>query len=102
MVCGEESADGSEGRETEKLGEERQLRKTEARTLLAWNVAGVKNKDKEFWDYVKQFDLVILLETWVEDKEWIKWKGRMPEGYQWETVHAKRIHNKGRAAGGGG
>ncbi|CAD6227409.1 GSCOCG00012001001-RA-CDS, partial [Cotesia congregata] len=31
--------------------------------LVFWNVAGIRNKDKEFWEFLKQFDVIGLTET---------------------------------------
>jgi len=33
-----------------------------------WNVAGLTNKDKEFWKQPKKWEVVVLMETWVEEK----------------------------------
>ncbi len=44
--------------------------------------------------------MVILLKTWLEEKDWGVWRGRLPAGYTCEKVDVKRIHVKGRAAGG--
>jgi len=35
------------------------------RRLLFWNVAGMINKDIDFWDYIKVYDYRGLCETWV-------------------------------------
>jgi len=32
---------------------------------LFWNVAGLGNKDKEFWGYVKSFKFVSLCEIYI-------------------------------------
>lgn len=39
----------------------------EDRRLLFWNVAGIINKDKGFWEYIKEFDFISLCETWLEE-----------------------------------
>lgn len=31
-----------------------------------WNVAGLRNKDKDFWEGLKEWDVVILNEKWVD------------------------------------
>lgn len=31
--------------------------------VIFWNVAGLRNKDKGFWDFVREFDVVGLPET---------------------------------------
>jgi len=37
--------------------------------LVFWNVAGVKSKDRDFWDYLEKFDVIGLCETWIEERE---------------------------------
>lgn len=36
--------------------------------IFFWNVAGIGNKDKDFWKYVQKFDIVNLTEMWAELK----------------------------------
>jgi len=48
-----------------------------------WNVAGLENKDKEFWIGLKEWDAMVLLETWLDDKGWKRVKKRLPGGYEW-------------------
>jgi len=31
-------------------------------------VAGIRNKDEEFWKFIKKHEAVNLQETWVEEK----------------------------------
>ena len=33
-----------------------------------WNVAGVRGKDGEFWKGLEKWDVMVLSETWVEEK----------------------------------
>lgn len=33
-----------------------------------WNVAGLGNKDREFWIGLKDWDVLFLMETWIEGK----------------------------------
>ncbi|KYN04775.1 hypothetical protein ALC62_04348 [Cyphomyrmex costatus] len=63
------------------------------------NVAGVKNKRTEFWKYIEEFDIVGLLETWVDEKEWENMKQRLPKGWKWRYQEAKREKKKNRAMG---
>lgn len=65
-----------------------------------WNVAGLRNKDEEFWNGLKNWDLVTLTETWTEEKEWSKIKERLPGGYVWDLQEARRRNKKGRVMGG--
>jgi hypothetical protein len=66
--------------------------------VLYWNVAGLK-KGEEFWDYVRQFEIVSLPETWVEERSWKKIEKTLPKEYKWEGQGAKREKKKGRADG---
>lgn len=53
-----------EGRETERnRGIKNKDDGKEDRKFLFWNVAGIGNKDREFWRYIKEFDFIILCET---------------------------------------
>lgn len=65
-----------------------------------WNVAGVSKKDREFWKEIEEWDIVGLVETWVEEKGWTKIKESLPRGFRWECQTAKRLKKKGRAIGG--
>jgi len=40
------------------------------RKIFFWNVARVGNKDRDFWKYIENFDMVNLCETWIEEKGW--------------------------------
>lgn len=35
---------------------------------IFWNVAGTKKLRKEDWDYLRKFDIIGLVETWVENE----------------------------------
>ncbi|KMQ88498.1 hypothetical protein RF55_12004 [Lasius niger] len=62
--------------------------------------AGVDNKDKEFWEGLEDWDVVILMETWLDGKGWERIRERLPDRYTWKTQLAKRKNKKGRACGG--
>ncbi|KYN50622.1 hypothetical protein ALC57_15112 [Trachymyrmex cornetzi] len=68
--------------------------------MAFWNVAGLGNKDREFWVNLRRWDAMVLLETWVEKKGGKKLIERLPEGYVWRVQDAKRRSKKGRAMGG--
>lgn len=71
--------------------------------MAFWNVAGVKGKEKDFWERIKKWDVVGLVEKdWVEEKDWERFKGRVPEEFDWEIQGARRESKKGRTAGGSG
>jgi len=33
--------------------------------ILFWNVAGIGNKNRDWWRYIIRFDFISLSETWV-------------------------------------
>ena len=68
--------------------------------IAFWNVAGLGNKDREFWKGINDWDVVVMMETWVEDKGWERIKGKMTKGYRWWGQMASRKNKKGRAMGG--
>ncbi|KYN38116.1 hypothetical protein ALC56_07516 [Trachymyrmex septentrionalis] len=65
-----------------------------------WNIAGLKRKDEDFWDFLKDFDVIGLSETWVEEAGWGKIKEKMPDGWRWKCQPARREKKRGRAMGG--
>lgn len=68
--------------------------------IVFWNVAGIRNKDTEFWEFLKQYDVIGLTETWIEEKDWNAMKNRLPLEWSWEHIPAERVERKGRAKGG--
>jgi len=67
---------------------------------MFWNVAGVRNKDKDFWESLKNWEVIVLSETWLEKKEWERVRGRLPKEYKWGVQGATRDGKRGRAKGG--
>ena len=67
---------------------------------MFWNVAGLGNKDPEFWNAIVNYDFVGLVETWVEEKNFGKWKNILPKHYRWKWRPATKENIKGRAKGG--
>lgn len=63
-------------------------------------MAGIFNKDRDFWDYIESMDFVSLSETWVEERSWNALRVRLSEDFLWDFVAASRDHKKGRAKGG--
>ncbi|EZA51889.1 hypothetical protein X777_09582 [Ooceraea biroi] len=45
-----------------------------------WNVAGLAGKDEEFWREIGKWEVIILIETWVEEKGWEGVKRKTGEG----------------------
>lgn len=56
-------------------------------------------KDEDFWNYIMSFDFIGLCETWLEDKGWEGFKGRLSDTHTWENIHAVRVKRKRRARG---
>ncbi|XP_071572354.1 uncharacterized protein [Temnothorax nylanderi] len=65
-----------------------------------WNVAGISNKDKNFWEGIKEWDVIVMMETWTDEKGWEKVKEKLPREYRWRVQKATRRNRKGRACGG--
>jgi len=68
--------------------------------IAFWNVAGLGNKDEDFWKGINAWDVVVMMETWVENRGWERIRGRMTKGYKWKVQLASRKSKKGRAIGG--
>ncbi|XP_011864832.1 PREDICTED: sodium/potassium/calcium exchanger 1-like, partial [Vollenhovia emeryi] len=58
------------------------------------------NKDKDFWEGIRKWDIIYMSETWVQKKGWEKVKRWLPKGYRWEIQEAGKKNKKGRAIGG--
>lgn len=65
-----------------------------------WNVAGIKNKDEDFREKLKRWDVMFLSETWLQKKDWEGVQKLLPKGYVWEVQEARRRNKKGRTMGG--
>lgn len=61
---------------------------------------GINNKDSSFWRGLRDWDVMVLLETWSDEKSWSKVREWLPEGYVWGVQWATRRNEKGRAMGG--
>ncbi|XP_066593195.1 uncharacterized protein [Prorops nasuta] len=93
---GEERKGGVEER---KEGKEID-RKGRGIEIVFWNVAGVSKKDEDFSQRIGRWDVVCLVETWLEEKGWDDLRKKLPRGYEWWVQWAKRQEKKGRAKGG--
>lgn len=68
--------------------------------MAFWNVAGVGGKGREFWKEMTEWDIIVMTETWLEQKGWEILRGRTPRSYRWKVQLANRKNRKGRAMGG--
>lgn len=46
-----------------------------------WNVAGLENKDREFWEKLEEWDIMFLSETWLHKKGWERVRRWLPKDY---------------------
>lgn len=65
-------------------------------------MAGLANKDGEFWEGLKDWEMMALVETWTDKKGWKGVKGKLPNGYEWGVQLAEKKNKKGRAMEGDG
>lgn len=68
--------------------------------ILFCIVAGLYNKDEKFWGDLREWEVIVLIETWVEEKDWGKVRKWLSLGYEWGVQWASRRNKKGRAAEG--
>jgi exonuclease III len=71
-------------------------------TILAYNVAGLKYKtaNVDFVNFLKRYDVLFLLETFIEEEsDFIKWQNIL-NGYELRFTPAERHSRYGRASGG--
>lgn len=97
---GGRTRNGSRDAGIEKRKTRGRVEKEETWSITFWNVAGIQNKDKDFWENLKRWDVILLTETWVEDKKWEELKNRLPKDYTWKIQKAGRKNKEGRAIGG--
>lgn len=67
--------------------------------IAFWNVAGLMNKDKEFWRRLNEWQVILLMETWVDEKGWEKVKDKLSRGFDWRMQAATRKNKKGEDNG---
>jgi hypothetical protein len=56
--------------------------------VLYWNVAGLSRKEEEFWVNIRKFEIVGLVETWVEERSWKKIEKTPPKDCKWKSQWA--------------
>lgn len=55
------------------------------------------NKSVDVWDYIKKFDILGLVETWVEEKQWERLKEKLPNKFKWTCIPAIKEQKIARA-----
>ncbi|KAL6420233.1 hypothetical protein ACFW04_014603 [Cataglyphis niger] len=83
-------------REEEKKGRKVWIRYGKIRIDEKWT----RNKGRDFWKEVEEWDVVVLSETWLDTKGWDSSRGYLSKGYRWEVQLAERKNKKGKAMGG--
>lgn len=53
-------------------------------------MAGLNNKNREFWKRLQDWEIIIMIETWIDEKGWEKIEGKLPKEYEWKAQLAKR------------
>ena len=66
---------------------------------VMWNISDVK-KVLETWDFLKNYDIIIILETWLEKNKERQVLNSLSKGYTWKAKAATRKNKRGRAMGG--
>ncbi|XP_024868964.1 caldesmon-like [Temnothorax curvispinosus] len=56
-------------------------------------------EDRDFWDGVKKWDVIIMMETWMDKKGWEKMKEKLPKEFGWRVQIANKRNKKGRTCG---
>ncbi|KAK1137288.1 hypothetical protein K0M31_001801 [Melipona bicolor] len=57
-------------------------------------------KIQEITDFIRDFDLVVLQETWIEEKDLQRTMRKLDERFRWTAKPVIRSKTKGRATGG--
>jgi len=64
-----------------------------------WNIADLERQDKDFWEFVIEYDYIGLCETWMNEEKWNLLKGRFPDSHEWIDKSADRIKERRSARG---
>ena len=69
--------------------------------LVTWNVAGIR-KIKEAWEFLREYGIIMVQETWLEKDKEKEVKGWLDKDYLWYFKAAAKAQGKkkGRAKGG--
>lgn len=53
-----------------------------------------RNKDKQFWEYIQEFYVIGLVETWIEKEHWSKLKEVLYKKFHMEMLLCDKRKNK--------
>lgn len=51
-------------------------------------MAKLESKIRDFWGGLREWEVITLMETWTDEKEWNRRKKSLPRGYMWEGQKA--------------
>lgn len=68
--------------------------------ILFWNIQGLATKVSQIKEYIATFDIILLVETFVEEKKERLMENLLPPKYTWKWTAANRDMNRGRPWGG--
>lgn len=54
------------------------------------------NKCEETWEYLERFDIIGLIEIWIDEEGWKKIENKLSGKYEWECISAIREGKRGR------
>ena len=57
-------------------------------------------KDRGFWKSVREWDVVEMVETWIDETGWGRIRHRLAGEYRWEAQMARKKNKMERAKGG--
>jgi hypothetical protein len=72
MGTGNEAQEEHKRKDTKGRAEAKKITKTAKVKVLYWKVLGLRKKEENFWEYVRQLKIVGLVETWIEERSWEK------------------------------
>lgn len=58
-------------------------------------MAGLKGKEEDFWEFLVNFDVIDITETWIEENYVVGIKARAPSDFVWKIQRAVREKGKG-------
>ena len=68
--------------------------------ILSWNVQGLRKKLGDIRNYLMNFEIILLTETWIESKQIVNTQKMLPKEFTWFWMEAVREKQRGRPAGG--
>lgn len=68
--------------------------------MTCFNVQGLRTKIYTLIDYLTDYHIIILLETFIEEKDIAKSESRLADKYDYTWIPSKRDNVRGRSEGG--